>query len=75
MLDGGTADRPNCLQGGEGKLSFNVPGLAQFDLSTSPVVVIPSGFGDLVRPSPRKLSMILTWLSNDRDGHIFSRLC
>jgi lactate permease len=65
MLDGGTADQPNCLQG-IGKLSFNVPGLHNLIYRTTPVVAIPSGSDRAAKPEEAKFDF--NWLSTTGTG-------
>ena len=65
MLDGGTADRPNCLQG-IGKLSFNVPKLHNLIYRSAPVVKIPSGSDRAAKPEEAKYDF--NWLSTTGTG-------
>jgi len=65
MLDGGTPERPNCLQG-IGKLSFNVPELHNLIYRTAPVVVIPAGSDRAAKPEEAKYE--LNWLSTTGTG-------
>jgi lactate permease len=65
ILDGGTADKPNCLQG-IGKLSFNVPGLHNLIYRTAPVVAIPSGSDRAAKSEEAKYD--LNWLSATGTG-------
>ena len=65
MLDGGTVERPNCLQG-IGKISFNVPGLHNLIYRTAPVVVIPSGSDRAAKPEDAKYDF--NWLSTTGTG-------
>jgi lactate permease len=65
MLDGGTAERPNCLQG-IGKFSFNVPGLHNLIYRTAPVVKIPPGSDRAAKPEEARLDF--NWLSTTGTG-------
>jgi lactate permease len=69
MLDGGTVERPNCLQG-IGKLSFNVTGLHNLIYRTAPVVAIPSGLDRAVKPEEAKYDF--NWLSTTGTGIFFA---
>jgi lactate permease len=65
MLDGGTAESPNCLQR-ISKLSFNVPGLHNLIYRTAPVVVIPAGSDRTAKAEEAKYE--LNWLSTTGTG-------